>query len=145
MRTGSLVSICQDSGNWEPDIPTCDEGIAVYTLLLHIKIINCYSFVVYIFKGIFSISCQKKKLVFNCFSAVTCSAIVLENGEVTYTTTQINVSYVPLNQNYLDLVLQLVKHLRILETGIHRYQHATYVIQIDLTLSQDIVYNLLMI
>ena len=61
MRTGTLVSICQDLGNWEPDIPTCDEGIAVYTLFLHIKIINCYSFVVYIFKGIFSTSCLEEK------------------------------------------------------------------------------------
>ena len=27
MRTGSLFITCQDSGNWDPEIPTCDEGI----------------------------------------------------------------------------------------------------------------------
>ena len=31
--------------------------------------------------------------MFNCFSTVTCSAIVLKNGEVTYTTAQINGGY----------------------------------------------------
>ena len=43
MRTGTLVSICQDLGNWEPDIPTCDKGIAMYTIFSNNKILFTFS------------------------------------------------------------------------------------------------------
>ena len=34
LRTGSLYSRCQDSGTWNPEMPTCVNvtGIAMYTL-----------------------------------------------------------------------------------------------------------------
>ena len=95
MRTGSLVSICQDSGTWEPDIPTCDEGIAMYIIILDIKILDCYSISYLHFQKNISnfMSKEQTQIMLNCFPAVTCSAITLENGEVTYTTTQVNGAY----------------------------------------------------
>ena len=44
MRSGRLVSICQDSGSWNPEIPTCVEGIARDILFSNIKILNCDPF-----------------------------------------------------------------------------------------------------
>ena len=29
MRIGALMSTCQESGIWSPEIPTCEEGIAI--------------------------------------------------------------------------------------------------------------------
>ena len=33
MRNGPLFSTCQNTGNWVPEIPTCDEGIYIIKTL----------------------------------------------------------------------------------------------------------------
>ena len=33
MRTGPLLNMCQDSGTWNAEVPSCDEGIEKYALL----------------------------------------------------------------------------------------------------------------
>ena len=38
MRTGSLFSTCQDSGTWDQEIPSCIEGIEMYTLIFKLSI-----------------------------------------------------------------------------------------------------------
>ena len=38
MRTGPIFITCQDSGIWDPEIGTCDEGITVHNLFKQYKI-----------------------------------------------------------------------------------------------------------
>ena len=40
MRVGSNLSTCQELGNWSPEIPTCEEGIAI---IYHSQHQNLYS------------------------------------------------------------------------------------------------------
>ena len=40
-RNGTLLSTCQDSGTWDPQIPTCDEGTDKKTV--YFKMSYCYT------------------------------------------------------------------------------------------------------
>ena len=51
MRVGSNLSTCQQLGNWSPEIPTCEEGIAVK---YHYPIWNICSFYTFLMGYIFS-------------------------------------------------------------------------------------------
>ena len=87
IRSGSSSRTCQTSGNWNQQLPTCDESNKTthFTISSNSSFKDLRSSCVNIF--------WKSYIWQKYFTVVTCPPLSLTNGEITYDMSSINENY----------------------------------------------------